>query len=639
MGTERSKRRRPRAEVLSPTAGTSGLDTALCGGLVLSVVGMVLLYGGTQFWASAPFWVLGLLVVSICQYLTLRVARREPISLSPPPGSGLWAFLCLYVFVRAMFFPRVPFQAWTEWMQLSAGLLFYISFSDLCNRRSVWKAVLGTFLLLVCLISMYALWLQVQGRAEVLWLPRPASYGMRASGTFICPNHFAQVIHLGILLAVILVSTPSAGVPLRLIAGYTLLPAVPALGLTLSRSGWLGLAAGLFTWFFCSALRRGWKRSVATLAALIVLAALTFSALWHLAPAFRERVQHAKTDIRIRAFWPDTWSMIEGEGFWGAGPGVYRHVFDRYREHFHDKLYIEYAHNEFLHLIAEYGWPIAALLIIGIVTILIRFLRAGLRCADPGRAMVPFAMLSLLVAVLVHAVFDFNLHITGSAMSLVLLLGCLDGRGLQLAVWKRKPLSPALSRWLPLPALLTSLILLATFPVLFIGSLAEYQLDAATIRQDEIAASRAASVLRRWTPFKARGWTELGFEERSKAFWMRDPVRRSDHIARSRQAYETALRWNPYDRIARAGLVELARMENDRETALAGLEELLRLAPYETEVRVQYGLALKHAGRLEESLAAFNVAAQRRPGNRQITLNQQHLRQLLRERSSPAETP
>jgi Flp pilus assembly protein TadD len=80
-------------------------------------------------------------------------------------------------------------------------------------------------------------------------------------------------------------------------------------------------------------------------------------------------------------------------------------------------------------------------------------------------------------------------------------------------------------------------------------------------------------------------------------------------------------------------------MENDRETALAGLEELLRLAPYETEVRVQYGLALKHAGRLEESLAAFNVAAQRRPGNRQITLNQQHLRQLLRERSSPAETP
>lgn len=634
------RRRRPRAEALSPLDPDSALDTYLLLLPAISVLGMVLLFGGTVFWASAPFWILGLLAVAGCQIRALLALRAGGGRLSPPFGTGLWLFLCAVVLVRASWIPRVPFQAWTEFLQLVSGLLFYITFSDLGNRRGLWRGVLGAFLLTACLLSIYALRQHWLGERGVLWLERPESYGMRASGVFICPNHFAHVLQMASLLAVGLLGMPSAGLTLRLFSGYTLLFTLPALVLTLSRAGLLGLVAGLILFFGALALRRGWRGVLVVLAALVPAGGGILLGLWRLVPGFRARVveQTLRGDVRLSQYWPDTWNLIRGEGFWGAGPGTFRHVFDQYREHFSSSAqYLHYAHSEILHTLAEYGWLTTLVLSAGLMALLGRWFLIGLRAEGGGRRL-PFLQMALLGGSLVHAAFDFNLHTPGCAMVLALLIGLLDGRGLQGGLWRRRPLSPALSRFLPWPALAVSLLSALAYVPLFLGSVAEYRLNSALSREEFESARRAAASLRRWTPMLSRGWNELGYERRVAATWLREPKARAQAIAESRKAYARALRWNPLDRIARAGVAELDKLEGDFLAAAEALEELVRLSPFDVRVRIQYGLALSRAGRLREALEVFEQADRMRPGDRQIRLNLESLRRRM-ERGDAGSEP
>jgi len=540
-----------------------------------------------------------------------------------------------YILVRALIAPGVPYQAWTEAFQVAAGLLAYIVFSDLCNRRDAWKGVVFGLLIAAVAESMYALWLHWNELNVVLWLPRPESYGDRASGTYICPNHFAHLLQMALVTAVAVLATPGVKLPLKLLAGYSLVIGTPAAALSVSRSGVLGIFVGVGTVILLKFLRRGWK---ATLAAGVGLAGgggVLFAGMWFGYQPFRTRMLEAmRGNIRFSQFWPDTWTMIREEGLFGVGPGVFRHAFEPYREAFSvSSIYMNYAHNEFLHVLAEYGWGMFLLMLGGLVWVMVRWLIRALREPEEGKAMIPITMLAVMSAGLVQAVFDFNFHITANGLVFLMVIGALDGRGVHAGVWKRTPVSMGVARLLPGMGAAAALLLFGFTVPLFLGSWAEYRMDKAINAHDAVAAAKASASMRRWTPIHWRGWTRLGYELRNEAFLMRDPEQRAGLISRSREAYEKALERNPYERIALAGLAALAEMEERYDLALDRWDTLERLAPYDVRVKIQKGLALKKLGRFQESREVFRNAARMRPGHRQIELNLRHLDQLLKRES------
>jgi len=627
-----SRRRRQRADVRSPTAGNPWFDGISLTGLFLACMGLAFHFGGTVFWASGPFFALGLLVVLVSQMMVLRGVTHPEIA--PPPGTIAWLLLLAHALVRALFVPVIPYQAWTECFYLGVFLLFYITAADLCNRRRIWNAFLIAFLFAAGVQALYSLSLHARGLTDVLWLQRHPSYGMRASGTFICPNHFAQLLQLGMILGAGLLMTPKGEISLKLFGGYILLVGLPALYLTQSRSGFLGLIVGLLVLVLGKAFRRGPViTALATLLAGAATSGLVYL-LWVFSPMFKLRMGRAATDVRITGLWPDTWRMIQGEGFWGVGPGIFRHRFESYRESFSQAaLYLEHAHNEYLHVLADYGWPGLLIVVAGMLSVCILLLRAARRCGDDTRAMIPILMLALFLGKAAHAVFDFNAHIPGNVGPFVLLMGGLYGRGLQLGVWKAKPWPAWTGRVLPWMVAVLSPLLIAAVLVLARGSWAQFRFDAARKEKNSAAQTEQSRNMRRWMPFHWRGWTELGLEKRREASWSRNPEVRAGLVAESRGAYRTALRWNPYERIALMGLAQLEVQEQNFEAALEQMELLTRYDPFDVEVHIQYGLVLRRLRRYEEALAVFEHAQRLDRGNRQVQLNLQWIRQRLGDQS------
>ncbi|MEX2608157.1 MAG: O-antigen ligase family protein [Kiritimatiellia bacterium] len=637
MRKRRSARSSSRVKNQAPGHDAAGWRMTVLMVLVSGLLGMVFLFGGTAFWASAPFLGVMLSTLAAYQIFNFRKSLQNGKSILAPPGTLLWGLVVIYAVIRAFGSP-VPYETWSEAYLLTCGLLLYVTFADLGNQRKMLNRVAYPVLGAAVALSMWSLSLHWHESTMVLWLPRPEHYGMRASGTFICPNHFAHFLQMGIILAVSLTAGSKQPLHLRLFAGYTLVMALPALVLTLSRAGWIGTICGVGLVLLLRALRKGWKRVLVIGSSLLVGLPVAFFLLWKLYPPIQTRInERTLRDIRITQIWPDTWNMIQGEGFWGSGPGTYAQVFEQYREHFSSmRLHLLYAHNDYLHTLAEYGWAVTAVISGLLIRLLVYWSVKGVRASSEKRAVIPVTMAGLLGGTMVHAVFDFNLHITANALLFVSLLGAWYGQGTYLNCWKHRPLSNWRGRTLMAGSAFLGLVLLVPTVRYGMGGFHEYRMRQALEESDSEAADQHAAAMRMWTPSQWRGWTRLGDSLRNQAFWMRDPDQKTRIIEQSREGYETALHWNSFDRDALAGLIELANMEGREEEALALFEELERIAPFSQQVQIRKALTLRKLGRHGEALAVFEkLVREQKISTRQVQLNIRQLKRLIQEQQDP----
>jgi len=635
------KRKRLRTRELSPTGDFEKSRLVIGIAACFCLLGMVFAYGGTQFWASIPFLIPLLILVGMHQSLGLVSFSKGGSPVRIPMGSAVWGVVLLYIVTRAVFRPLVPYQIWTAAYQVGIGLLVYVLFADLGIKRHMRNQIWILVILAGILQAMWAVQLHLKGSNMVLAFPRPENYGMRASGTFICPNHFAHYLQMAGICAVSLFMIPRKSVPMRIISGFALIWMIVGLVLSQSRSGLLGFMVGVGGMLFIKLARRGWKRAVVGFLLAGTAGTALLAAIWFLYPPFSERMLSKDTsqNIRFLEFWPDTWSMIRGEGFWGVGPGVFRHTFDQYREHFSRAwIYLHYAHNEYLHVLAEYGW-LFTLTIFGTVAWAVwNWLRQAFTLKDEHAAMIPIMQLGLLGSSLAHAIFDFNLHITANTLVLIMLLGVLQGNAHAAKNWTPRTLSLTQSRWIAACTVAVSVLLLPVSVALFLGSFAEFRMGVAANEQDTESRLEYAAMMRKWTPMHWRGWVEPARANRVLATFNRDPESRSDLIQKSRQDYETALRWNPLDPVAQIGLVELAVLEEDYERALTEIDLLLDLSPYDTAIWIRKGILLQEVERYEESLDVFLHARKLRGPKRdeQVELNIRYLKGKIKKAEPPA---
>ena len=133
-----------------------------------------------------------------------------------------------------------------------------------------------------------------------------------------------------------------------------------------------------------------------------------------------EKDESASMEVRIKA-WTGTMELIKDHPYLGTGPGTYAAVFTKYQPPGHRIMFIQ-AHNDYLHFTANMG-----LLIIPVILwILFVFFRMGFKnVADPSRQTRGFALAALaaVVAILIHSISDFNLHIPANAILFTVIAG------------------------------------------------------------------------------------------------------------------------------------------------------------------------------------------------------------------------
>ena len=587
--------------------------------LMWPATGGMWLLGSTRTWGFAPGLVLSLLG-SLLVFARPLVFPDTPRWRVPP---GFWVFALLTAYVGAgvplSFVPVAARWEALRWFALLAAAWAWTQ-TGLRSRR--WQWLLGVLLLAAALESLYALVQHVNDSRMVLWTERPEQYGLRASGTFRCPNHFANVLAMLFPLALGLVCLPAAGFPLRLMAVYFLAVAAPALYWSQSRSAWGGVLAGLVLTGVLLAWRRGRRWLLVALVALPMLAAGAGWTAWKTLPGVRVRIQEVldkkagAAGVRI-PMWKDAPAMIRDRPLLGFGGGSFVWVYPPYQFHIRQHLTWDFLHNEYLQMQVEYGAVGSGLLLAGLLWLGLGTVRGVLRAREPALAVLLAGAAGGLAASLVHALFDFNFHVFPNPHVLVWLGGVVWGawflqeQGAEPVAGRARRLRGAMAAAGAAACAYGAWLALA-------GGLSYFWFlkgEFARARLEPEAATAAFERALRWDAANAQPHLGLGNVKLAAALWYRDPDPAAELAGRQRLAaeaqvhYQRARELNPGDMAAVFGLGRVYEALGDPDAAL---QEFRRAAAYQRRhvfYREQLGVHLRRAGRDAEALEVFRQNA------------------------------
>jgi O-antigen ligase len=202
----------------------------------------------------------------------------------------------------------------------------------------------------------------------------------------------------------------------------TCLVAGTAMLLTQSRGGFVALCAALvaFVW----ALRRMalvTSRAFVNASAVFSIGVVVgLVALAGEATLGRFPQADAQSLNRI-AYYRTTWQAIGDRPLLGTGYGTYADAFKPYNHPGTGTYFLDKAHNTYLQMIMELGWPAAAALLSSVGLLVLGCLRERSR---HGRSAVPTAVLAACSAlVAVHSLVDFSLEMPANAATYALILG------------------------------------------------------------------------------------------------------------------------------------------------------------------------------------------------------------------------
>jgi tetratricopeptide (TPR) repeat protein/O-antigen ligase len=369
------------------------------------------------------------------------------------------------------------------------GLLLVLS-NYLVTRARI-ERLLWALVALGVVYAVLGLATQALGAHRILWFPKKY-YGDRLTSTFVNPNHQALYLSVPLFLAIGLLlrprlgrggrvrpagdpPSPSTALALKvLLMGASVIMGA-ALLLTQSRGGLFSVLTGLIVVLTLTLYGRTSKRVPLILAltiALFVLYASTFGldlVVQRLSMAIREPF----LDLRWPT-WSGTLAVVNDAPVLGVGLGAFE---DAFRGHQPLAIWtgylVDYAHNDYLQLLAETGLIGAMILVwalVGLVTfVVVRWMGRQ----DPFVRGLVTGGLGALSAILAHSAMDFGLHMPANALLLVTLSALLPavvtlrlhrtGYRVDLPAW-RAPLSSMTSR-MAATAVLVGCVLAVGVPV------------------------------------------------------------------------------------------------------------------------------------------------------------------------------
>ncbi len=328
-------------------------------------------------------------------------------------------------------------------MLLSYIALFYIIIHTVRTRkqqRMLVYVIIGVAVLLVVLG-----FLKRFDSLPVSWWDYPqhaGGYSGILTGPYGNRNHLVGYLEMAIplLLGLFLTRRRRAPVFVALLCLTVFL--VSAQILTLSRGGWLSLSLSAMVLVLTLFLQKRFQ-SKKLLFLLFMGCILLF--LFILSDRqIVERIltlseEHTLMEIGgRRVIWEGVVTMIGDFPFLGTGPGSFATAFTKYHPGVAARFYE--AHNDYLHCIAEIGVVLVPLVCWLLAAV---FVTGWKKLANPSNQVwgITLGAMTGIIAILIHSISDFNLHIPANAIVftvLVALVCCKNGGGKKYTVRKSR---------------------------------------------------------------------------------------------------------------------------------------------------------------------------------------------------------
>ncbi len=157
----------------------------------------------------------------------------------------------------------------------------------------------------------------------------------------------------------------------------------------------------------------------------------------------------ANLENRI-AYYRTTWAAIQDRPLLGTGYATFADAFMAYNHPGTGTYFLDKAHNTYLQLVMELGWPAALALFLGVGCLVFRCWQGLLGGGRDGAYLATVLACSALVGL--HSLVDFSLEMPANAVTFALLLGLGCARALAAAAPKEDLASAAGAREQATPA-------------------------------------------------------------------------------------------------------------------------------------------------------------------------------------------
>lgn len=280
-------------------------------------------------------------------------------------------------------------------LALCMATAFHVGICAWYDRRYVACTIYATLFITGTIASLLGIAMVLLKRPVMLY----ALVHGRAVSTFVVPGEFAAYLLLLVSTALGVVLTIRSAFLFRL-GIAALVSGSVALGMTYSRAGWLGAAAGTAFFLYVQCRRSGKSRGFAALlgAAPIVVLLVVAKTLFH--------GHHNPSEDFVRLpIWSAGLRAIELFPLTGTGPGSFRHLYPSLRPITGEPAAF-HVHNVLLTALAETGMLGAATL----CALWLRFIgifRDRLREAKPPHRTLALAIATGFVATWAQGMLDF----------------------------------------------------------------------------------------------------------------------------------------------------------------------------------------------------------------------------------------
>jgi O-antigen ligase len=338
-----------------------------------------------------------------------------------------------------------PYETIFNLMILITYLAAFYLTVVVCQRHANSKPLIFALLALGAFEAGYGLFQYFTEWGQASTYAKGDSF-LGASGTYVNRNHFAGLLEMIFPFALVLAygqfqkireDQPEFGGRIRdffkhedfhkLILWLSLaILLFVALVFSQSRMGIISVVASTLV-LFTLVLTSGWQRTNALLVVALFLVVALGAVNWIGPEPVIGRFQtlgqeYGHMGPNRLSFWMDTTRLIRDHPVLGSGLGTFS-VDYPIEQTSYERAFVGHAHNDYLEFASEMGLPCALLFFGAIFYLLLRGIRY-VRNSEPGFGRMLFlGSFGGLIAILIHSLADFNLHIPANGLLFAVLLG------------------------------------------------------------------------------------------------------------------------------------------------------------------------------------------------------------------------
>ncbi len=311
----------------------------------------------------------------------------------------------------------IPYRTIKQGIYWFSLLLLFLLVVNHFKQKRPLKWLINSLFYLGIAEAVYGIFSFFTRSQWLLWYHNKNLPTTRVHGTYRNPDHFAgfmeMIVPIGVVKSMDWRAHPSMPKTEVLAKRGALLflsmLAALALFFTLSRAGLMGFLGSMAFWYINEKRREGQKGISFALG--IMLSLLLVYAFWIGVGPMMDRFNTAGQDLRLQ-IWRNCLPIIKDYPLTGTGLNTFEYIFSLYRD-ITLPLSFAHAHNEYIEILLEGG-------VVGFILFAWAFLKPVLWSVN-SPSLLARASLTGMVAIMIHNLFDFNLHIPGNAYLLVTL--------------------------------------------------------------------------------------------------------------------------------------------------------------------------------------------------------------------------